>query len=324
LVSWFFLRAFPIFGTTAIISVSALKWLSEKSYSLVTFRPARRRAMPSPVCFVAHSSSDPKVWFRMTAPIQLLSTDFDGTLVSHASEPVFDRDCTDLLRELQRGGAIWAINTGRSVGLLEEGLEDFAFPLLPDFILTSERDVFRPTASGWEPFGDWNARCAQAHAELYQAASGVLAEVVDFVSHRTRARVIYEADEPAGLIASSEEEMDRLTRFIDEAKAHEPKFHYQRNTIYLRFCHADYHKGAALEELSRLTKIPREAIFAAGDHHNDLSMLDGRYAAFPACPGNAIADVKEAVRSAGGWVAERDYGAGVHEALRHFLQSGDR
>jgi HAD superfamily hydrolase (TIGR01484 family) len=255
----------------------------------------------------------------MASKIQLISTDFDGTLVSHAHDPVFDRDCMELIRELQCDGARWAINTGRSVDLLEEGLEDFAFPLQPDFILTSERDVFRPSARGWEPYGDWNARCAQAHAELYATASSILAEVVDFVGRQTKARVIYEADEPAGLIATSEEEMDRLTEFIDQAKANEPKFHYQRNTVYLRFCHADYHKGAALKELSRLTRIPHAAIFAAGDHHNDLSMLDGRYAAFPACPANAIAEVKEAVRRAGGWVAEKEFGAGVHEALRHFL-----
>jgi len=255
----------------------------------------------------------------MPSKIQLISTDFDGTLVSHASDPVFDHDCMELIAELQRGGAIWAINTGRSAGLLEEGLEDFAFPRLPDFILTSERDVFRPTADGWEPFGDWNARCAQAHAELYDSASAVLAEVIDFVSHQTKARVIYEADGPAGLIATSEEEMDRLAEFIDHAKANEPKFHYQRNTIYLRFCHADYHKGAALEELSRLVEIPRDAVFAAGDHHNDISMLDGRYAALSACPANAIAEVKEAVRRADGWVSEREHGAGVHEALQHFL-----
>jgi HAD superfamily hydrolase (TIGR01484 family) len=255
----------------------------------------------------------------MRSKIQLISTDFDGTLVSHASDPVFDRDCMELIRELQSGGAIWAINTGRSVGLLEEGLEDFAFPVLPDFFLTSERDVFRPTERGWEPYGDWNARCAQAHAELYDSASSVLAEVVDFVSRQTRARVIYEADAPAGLIATSEDEMDRLTKFIDQAKANDPKFHYQRNTIYLRFCHADYHKGAALAELSRLTEIPREAIFAAGDHHNDISMLDGRYAAFPSCPANAIDAVKAAVQNAGGRVAEKEFGAGVHEALQHFL-----
>jgi HAD superfamily hydrolase (TIGR01484 family) len=253
--------------------------------------------------------------------IQLISTDFDGTLVSHASDPVFDPDCMKLIRELQLGGALWAINTGRSVALLEEGLEDFAFPLQPDFILTSERDVFRPAGFGWQPFGDWNERCAQAHAQLYLSASSVLAEVVEFVSRRTRARVIYEADAPAGIVATSEEEMDCVTKFIDRAKAKEPKFHYQRNTVCLRFCHADYHKGAALAELARLTEIPHAAIFAAGDHHNDLSMLDGRYAALPACPGNAISEVKEAVRRAGGWVAEKEFGAGVHEALRHFLDS---
>jgi HAD superfamily hydrolase (TIGR01484 family) len=251
--------------------------------------------------------------------IQLLSTDFDGTLVSHASDPVFDRECMELIRELQIEGAFWAINTGRSARLLEEGLEDFGFPLQPDFILTSERDVFRASAGGWEPFGDWNARCAQAHATLFDSASSVLAEVVEFASRKTKARVIYEAEGPAGLIATNEEEMDRLTEFIDRARAKEPKFHYQRNTIYLRFCHADYHKGAALAELSRLTEISREGIFAAGDHHNDLSMLDGRYAAMPGCPGNAIAEVKEAVRRASGWVAEKEFGGGVAEALRHFL-----
>ncbi|MFL6531658.1 MAG: HAD family hydrolase, partial [Chthoniobacterales bacterium] len=106
--------------------------------------------------------------------------------------------------------------------------------------------------------------------------------------------------------------------FIDEARAPHPKFHYQRNTIYLRFCHADYHKGAALEELQRLLGISREATFAAGDHHNDVSMLDGRYAAMPACPANAIEEVKDAVRGAGGFVAESCCGSGVYEALRYF------
>jgi hydroxymethylpyrimidine pyrophosphatase-like HAD family hydrolase len=255
----------------------------------------------------------------MVGKIQLVSTDFDGTLVCHASDPVFDRDCMRLIGDLQKEGTIWAINTGRSVALLEEGLEDFAFPFPPDFILTNERDVFRPTARGWEPYGDWNARCAQAHLELYDSAAAILAEVVDYVDQQTKARVIYDAETPSGLIASSEEEMDQLTRFIDRAREKTPKFHYQRNTVFLRFCHADYHKGSALAELARLTKTPTSAIFAAGDHHNDLSMLDGRYAAMPACPANAIAEVKEAVRSADGWVAEKEAGAGVHEALQHFL-----
>ena len=33
--------------------------------------------------------------------IRLLSIDFDGTLISRVSEPVLDRDCMELIRELQ-------------------------------------------------------------------------------------------------------------------------------------------------------------------------------------------------------------------------------
>ena len=258
----------------------------------------------------------------MSSKIRLLSTDFDGTLVAHGSDPVLDRSCMEYIGSLQENGVIWAINTGRSVDLLESGLTDFEFPIHPDFILTSERDVFRPSANGgkWEPYGDWNERVAREHAELFQSAESVLAEVVDFVNQKTRARLLYHSAGLEGLVAENEEELDRVTKFIDRARAKQPKFHYQRNTVYLRFCHADYHKGAALAELSRLLEIPREEIFAAGDHHNDISMLDGRYARYPSCPANAIPEVKETVRQADGYVARNECGAGVHEALQYFAR----
>lgn len=259
----------------------------------------------------------------MSNEIRLVSTDFDGTLVAHGSDPVLDRGCMKYIEELQSQGVIWAINTGRSVALLEAGLEDFEFPIHPDFILTSERDVFRPATNGkkWEPYGDWNERVARDHAELYRSAESILAEVVDFVSQKTKARLLYHPGGVEGLVAESEEELDRVTKFIDQARGDHPKFHYQRNTIYLRFCHADYHKGTALAELSRLLEIPREQVFAAGDHYNDISMLDGRFAQFPACPANAIPEVKEAVHSAGGYTASQSFGAGVHDALRHFVET---
>ncbi|HEY2568293.1 MAG TPA: hypothetical protein VGI25_03130, partial [Candidatus Udaeobacter sp.] len=120
----------------------------------------------------------------MSSRLKLLSTDFDGTLVSHLGEPALDRQCMKLIRDLQDAGAIWAINTGRSVDLLESGLANFDFRIRPDFILTTERDVFRPGRNGdnWEPFGDWNDRCARDHAELFASAQPVLAEVIDFVT----------------------------------------------------------------------------------------------------------------------------------------------
>jgi len=258
----------------------------------------------------------------MSHPIRLLSTDFDGTLVAHQNDPVLDAGCMELIQDLQKRGAIWAINTGRSVHLLESGLTDFDFPVRPDFILTSERDVFRPGENGtkWEPYGEWNTRVAQDHAELYASASSLFSEVLEFVQSKTNARVIYDQDGLEGVIAQDEEEMARIIAFIKGARAEHPKFHYQHNTVYLRFCHADYHKGSALAELARLIEITREQTFAAGDHFNDISMLDGLYAEFPACPANAISEVKQTVRDAGGYVAESECGAGVREALLYFTR----
>ena len=45
-------------------------------------------------------------------------------MVSRVSKPVLDRNCMELIRDLQNQGAIWAINTGRSVDLLESGLAE--------------------------------------------------------------------------------------------------------------------------------------------------------------------------------------------------------
>ena len=248
--------------------------------------------------------------------IKLLSLDFDGTMVSRVSEPVLNEECVDLIRDLQGQGVVWAINTGRSVDLLESGLTDFQVPIRPNFILTSERDVFRPGNNGskWEPFGDWNTRCARDHAELFSSARSILAEVVDFVNQKTKAQLLYYSEGLEGLRAEDEDEMSQIVAFIESVRRPDSKFNYQRNTVFLRFCHADYHKGAALSELARLLEIPRDNIFAAGDHHNDLSMLNGEVAAMPACPANAIQEVKDTVRGARGYVATREHGAGVHEA----------
>jgi hypothetical protein len=112
--------------------------------------------------------------------------------------------------------------------------------------------------------------------------------------------------------------MDLIVEFIDRVRTIHPELHYQRNTIFLRFCHSDYSKGAALGELARLLKISSSEIFAIGDHYNDIAMLDGNYARWVACPGNSAEEVKSVVRKAGGYVAKAGCSEGVLEALVHF------
>jgi HAD superfamily hydrolase (TIGR01484 family) len=255
----------------------------------------------------------------LNSPIRLLSTDFDGTVVDHAATPPVHPDFFELLGRLRSQGVLWAVNTGRVLWHIEEGLRELKFPFEPDYVLTSEREVFhRGTDGRWQDYGDWNARCMAAHDALFSQAGTLLADIEDYLAKHTKAHPIYEGERLIGLAAESDEEMDGIVEFLARECQRVPGFQFMRNSIYVRFCHEAYSKGTALGELARLTGLSRDQIFAAGDHYNDLPMLDGRHAKWVACPGNAVAAVKRTVLEAGGYVAGGACSEGIVEALLKF------
>ena len=252
--------------------------------------------------------------------LQLLSTDFDGTLVGGPRYASCPDDFADLLAEHKRAGGLWAINTGRCLWHAEEGIDQFASPVPPDFVLTNEREVFRKTAGGsWEAHGNWNAECERRHASFFARSRGLFTLIESELANFRGLQIIREEGRMAGFVAADEPQMETAAALLLELAAGEPEFSFQRNTVYLRFCHADYDKGTALAELCRLEGVSRDAVFAAGDHHNDLPMLKADIAAALACPSNAIPEVKTAVLSGGGYVATRPVSAGIADALAHFM-----
>ncbi len=248
--------------------------------------------------------------------IRLLSTDFDGTLVGIEHGARVPAGLADALLRLREAGVLWAVNTGRTLPLLLDGLKERGFPLQPDFALTCEREVFHRTAQGgWEDFGDWNHRCREVHRGLFERIAPFFKRLGERLRGMPGVTMVVDKSGPSGLIAQTVDDLDHAVKLLEEHREVCPDFHYQRNFVYLRFCHADYHKGRALAELGRLLEIPRERIFAAGDNLNDLSMLDGSVAAHVACPSNSHPDVIRMVRSAGGYVASAPAGLGTLEAL---------
>jgi HAD superfamily hydrolase (TIGR01484 family) len=251
--------------------------------------------------------------------IRLLSVDFDGTLVRNWAVPHYPAELVQILNQLRCNGVMMAINTGRTIRLVEEALDSTGFPVRPDFALTSEREVFRWNGATWEDFGGWNSRCWEEHDTLFTNCGVLLEEIERYIESTTTARLHYEENRFSGVVSTTNEEMEEICRFIETKRFGFPDFAYQRNSVYLRFCHLAYHKGAALAELQRLTDISKEETFAAGDNFNDLPMLNLAVAHFLACPSNALDDVKAAVRNQGGFVASQDSGFGMCEALRHFF-----
>jgi len=253
--------------------------------------------------------------------IRLLSTDFDGTLAGG----VWGEKCAPTLAvelsRVVRCGALWAVNTGRSLESVLDGLEVLGAPVKPHYILTSERHLYRPDhRGGWDDYGEWNSLCREHHDLLFASAGDYFDKIRELTLKNPGVTLLENSEGvPEGLMATSEELLDFLTQELEGLSGQPDAFHYQRSNIYLRFCHRNYDKGSTLAELSRLLDMPTADILAVGDHQNDIAMLYGKVAEMVACPANAHASVKQTVHRAGGFVSTLEAGEGTADAIEYFL-----
>jgi HAD superfamily hydrolase (TIGR01484 family) len=247
--------------------------------------------------------------------MRLYSLDFDGTMIApwEGERATISRSLIEHLNALRRNGAIVAMNTGRTLELVERALE--FFPFRPDYALTAEREIYKANGSGWEPLAEWNEECQESHDQLYRDASALLNDIESYLLSNTQARLHRESGRLVGVIAQDPPEMGGIVTYLDSQRKQVAEFSYQRNGIYLRFCHVRFDKGSVLRGLQEQLRIEPDETFAAGDNYNDLPMLRPEIAKHLACPANSIVEVKTAVRQGGGYVADQIGGEGLVEAL---------
>ena len=72
----------------------------------------------------------------------ILCFDFDGTLVDRPSDPYDIARLEEFLKHMHLRGAIWGINTGRSLYHTLDGLTEHGFRQVPDFIIARECEIY--------------------------------------------------------------------------------------------------------------------------------------------------------------------------------------
>jgi len=238
----------------------------------------------------------------MSLPIQLISTDFDGTLFAEFESPPIPEAVQTLIGGLQSRGAKWIINTGRDMSSLMEALGRARISVEPDYLVLVEREIHCHVNSQYVGLEEWNAACIRAHAEL-----------------------LYEdAYSPFCLVAGNNGDANAIHEYLNEYAHSIPHLTVVRNDVYARFGHEAFNKGTSLAEITRRLGLNPEVVFAAGDWLNDLPMLSRRYARWLAAPDNAVEAVKQAVRQQEGFVSKLSHGEGVVEGLEYCLVNAKR
>ncbi|HAM72170.1 MAG TPA: hypothetical protein DCM86_11050 [Verrucomicrobiales bacterium] len=256
----------------------------------------------------------------MPESIQLLSTDFDGTVHAEFQDPPVPPELVEEIAGLQARGARWVINTGRDLSSLLETLARARLPIWPDYLGLVEREIYVRRGHEYHPCTEWNEACTKAHADLFARMQPDIPHLTARIEERFEATLYQDPFSPLCMIASNNHEADQVMEQLEAYCAQVPDLTVVRNDIYARFSHARYNKGEVVAEIARQLAIGREQVFAAGDHLNDLPMLDGVHAAMVAAPDNAVPEVKALIRKVGGFQATTRWGHGVAEALRHFAR----
>src|SRR5207253_1887653 len=144
------------------------------------------------------------------------------------------------------------------------------------------------------------------------------------INARFHARIYEDAYSPFCLIAGNNGDAEIIHNYLIEYCRGVPHLTVVRNDVYARFSHEAYNKGTALAEVSRRLGLGPEAVFAAGDHLNDLPMLSRTFAHYLAAPANAIEAVKIVVRNQDGFVSQLSNGNGVADAMKHYLDAWEQ
>lgn len=252
--------------------------------------------------------------------LRLISTDFDGTLYSEYAEPAIPPTLVKMIGNLQRRGTVWVINTGRDLGSLRETLNRAQLPTLPDALVLVEREIYVRKEAQYLPMQSWNAACTRDHQELFARVAPDLPELGQRLKNRHKATFYEDPFSPVCVLAASVQDADGIQLELEAYARGVPNLSVVRNDVYIRFCHRAYDKGTALAEIARRLKVTPAETLAAGDHYNDLPMLDPTRAHALVAPANAIPEVQEKVRSAGGYVSHRPAGEGVCLGLEYYLE----
>ena len=255
--------------------------------------------------------------------IRLVSLDFDGTILDYPPEgPVLHPVIISILNDLCYRGIAWVANSGRALDELNEIVSaSVANGLwnLPQAFLCLECMIYECRGQAIRAVEPWNSRMVEIlrdlHARVRIAIEPRLDEIRKRFTNEIAMSELYASFRLPDADAMPAELCNHLRVWLRDVEG----VALTRNGSWVAIHSSHAGKGNILRVYADRAGYDFDEILAIGDHFNDLTMLDGTAAGYVGCPGDALAEVKDIVRAAGGFVADREGPLGAAEVIKNYL-----
>lgn len=256
-------------------------------------------------------------------PIAMIAMDLDGTILEAG-----DHIRPEVIAALTAQGVRCVTATGRQANFQFELFARYEMDPVSGNIMRAligdEREIFISRDGEYQSHNAWNDALRERWVGLFPMAWSLLNEAKAEaerrgweIEHLQPEEIAFARGLPT-LVCEDAMQGASLCLWIQEQiDARGLPLATNRNIRLVQIFDIQTGKGPALAELARMLGIPNNQVLAIGDSSNDYTMLDGRYGfGFrTATLGNAENELKEIVRTTGGYVAEANAGLGTVEAI---------
>lgn len=259
-----------------------------------------------------------------SSEIRLVCLDFDGTIIVYDDPAgVFHPEAIELLNNLEERGISWCANSGRSKDDQLEVLErsrELGLKHMPTALICSESLVFMKNGSGYKALEPWNSYAHDMLRECHTEVQDKLSDKFDYIEETYTPITSLVGEFFTAFFIPDHDDLPK--KLFNELKVFTEgvgNIMITRNGGWVTVMHVSLGKGNALKEYVRHDGFKKDEILTVGDHLNDLTMLSKSVAGYIGCPGNAVPEVKDAVREEGGIIADEDGALGTIQIIQTCL-----
>lgn len=260
--------------------------------------------------------------------IKLIALDMDWTLIDYSSgKGTICPELMEFFKEFINKGNHAGIISGRPPwefgSMVESCGYEFSKPF-PDFMVAREAYLWEYDTN-YVDITELNCKTKDDIHELNLSVSTHLNDIIKMLKSKGIAIsnfCIYGefATEIHVEASKADFAMGLVSEYVKEHNIPNAKVH--RNGVMVTIYHKNYGKGNTLKKVSKYYGVEPHEVLAIGDNYNDVSMIDGKIGFIGACVGNAVDDIKNIVKSGGGYVGNGTASVGVMDIIKQLQKEG--